>query len=155
MTAKIAKPIVKNKSWLLIEDGRKVGSVNAVNRQYLVKFTTGQQEVVPSADTIRKQFNVEFEKYQGSPQQTTIVSDYPTVGSVHNPVYDIMRRIPMYTQQRRSRCWYAAGYYAVNYNGNWCVELCPKIIHLARNPFCGPFKTRDEADEVSSTNTLV
>jgi hypothetical protein len=154
MTAKIAKPIVKNKSWLLIEDGRKVGSVSAVNRQYLIKFTTGQQEVVPSADRIKKQFNVEFEKYQTGPQ-TTIVSDYPTVGAVYNPVYNIVKRIPMYTQQRRSRCWYAAGYYAVNYNGTWTIELCPKVIHLNRNAFRGPFKTQDDADESYSKNTLV
>jgi len=154
MTAKIAKPIVKNKSWLLIEDGQKVGSVSAVNRQYLIKFTTGQQEVVPSADRVKKQFNVEFEKYQTGPQ-TTIVSDYPTVGAVYNPVYNIVKRIPMYTQQRRSRCWYAAGYYAVNYNGTWSVELCPKVIHLNRNTFCGPFKTQEDADESHSKNTLV
>jgi hypothetical protein len=154
MKTKIAKPILKNKSWVILEDGQKVGTVNAVNRQYLVKFTTGQQEVVPSTETVKKRFNVEFEKYQPGPQ-TTIVSDYPTVGAVHNPVYDIMRRIPMYTQQRRSRCWYAAGYYAINYNGAWNIELCPKVIHLARNPFRGPFKTRDDADEVSGTHTLV
>jgi hypothetical protein len=154
MKTKIAKPILKNKSWVILEDGQKVGTVNAVNRQYLVKFTTGQQEVVPSTETVKKQFNVEFEKYQPKPQ-TTIVSDYPTVGAVYNPVYDIMRRIPMYTVKRRSRCWYAAGYYAINYNNAWTIELCPKVIHLARNPFRGPFKTRDDADAVSGTNTLV
>jgi hypothetical protein len=154
MNTKIAKPVLKNKSWIILEDGQKVGTVNAVNRQYLVKFTTGQQEVVPSTETVKKRFNVEFEKYQPGPQ-TTIVSDYPTVGPVYNPVYDIIKRVPMYTQQRRSRCWYAAGYYAINYNGSWNIELCPKIIHLNRNPFCGPFKTRDEADAISGTNTLV
>ena len=154
MTTKIAKPIVKNKSWLIIEDGCKVGSVNAVNHQYLVKFTTGQQQVVPNADIIRKQFNVEFEKYQYCPK-TSVVSDYPTVGTVYNPVYDVIKHIPIYTQQRRSRCWYAAGYYAINYNGIWAVELCPKIIHLNRNSFYGPFKTKEEANAVHSKNTLV
>jgi hypothetical protein len=154
MTAKIAKPIVKNKSWLLIEDGQKVGSVNAVNRQYLVKFTTGQQEIVPNADLVKKRFNVEFEKYQTGPE-TTIVSDYPTVGPVYNPVYNIVKRIPMYTQQQRSRCWFAAGYYAINYNGVWSVELCPKVIHLNRNQFYGPFTSHDHATAVYSKNTLV
>jgi hypothetical protein len=155
MTTKIAKPVLKNKSWLIFEDGHKIGTVRAVNRQYLVKIKDRQQEVVPTVDVIKNKFNVEFLKYQPSDNKHTIVSDYPTVGEVHNPVYNLLHRIPVYTIKQRSRCWYGAGYYAININGHWQVELCPKVIYLIRNKFCGPFKTRDEANAVSSKNTLV
>jgi len=147
MKTKIAKPVLKNKSWLLFENGKKVGSVNSINRQYVVKLQGGQQEILPNAEIVRKKFNVEFEKYVPV-TQTSIVSEYPTVGTVYNPMYNIIQRIPVYTQQRRSRCWFAAGYYAINYNGDWRTELCPKVIHLNRNPFAGPFKTQKEADSV-------
>jgi hypothetical protein len=155
MTTKIAKPVLKNKSWLIFEDGHKIGTVQAVNRQYLVKIKDRQQELAPTVDVVKNKFNVEFLKYQPAVNKATIVSDYPTVGAVYNPVYNLLYRIPMYTQKPRSRCWHGAGYYAVNINGQWRAELCPKVIYLTRNKFCGPFKTREEADAVFGKNTLV
>lgn len=155
MTTKIAKPVLKNKSWLIFENGRKIGTVRAVNRQYLVKIKDRQMELAPTVDVIKNKFDVEFLRYQPADTKSTIVSDYPVVEPVHNPVYNLLHRIPVYTKKLGSRCWYGAGYYAININGNWRVELCPKAIYLIRNKFCGPFKTREEADAVSGTNTLV
>ena len=60
MTTKIAKPVLKNKSWLIFEDGHKIGTVQAVNRQYLVKIKDRQQELAPTVDVVKNKFNVEF-----------------------------------------------------------------------------------------------
>jgi hypothetical protein len=50
----------------------------------------------------------------------------------------------MYTKTRKSKSWFAAGWYSIKRGRNWKVVQDPKLITLQRYPYQGPFKTQQE-----------
>jgi len=72
------------------------------------------------------------------------VYGFPVVGRFYNPVWDVAHHLPMYTKTRKSKSWFAAGWYSVKRGRNWKVVRDPKLIALQRYPYQGPFKTQQE-----------
>jgi hypothetical protein len=62
-------------------------------------------------------------------------------------MYDVRRKIPLFTKSEKSKSVYCAGYYVVKFDKGWVKSFCPKLITLERNDFKGPFKTELEARE--------
>jgi hypothetical protein len=61
---------------------------------------------------------------------------------------DISRKLHIFTKDNDSKCYFAAGWFAVNLNDGdkWETQLCPKYIFLQRYPYMGPYKTQREAE---------
>ena len=59
-------------------------------------------------------------------------------------MFDIQRKLPLFTKSEKSKSVYCAGYYLVKFNVNWLKSFCPKLITIERNQFMGPFKTELE-----------
>lgn len=149
-----AKPIVKNKYWIIEDDGRKIGTVQAaedgvvlVQDNYRLKY--------PSIKVLGTAHNIRF--VVGKRNQTKSVDsvyDYPCRGTPYNAIYDLRSRLPMYTTSRKSKSYYCAGYYLININQEWHTEFCPKRIILSRNTYLGPFRTEsDMLDNLRSLST--
>ena len=94
---------------------------------------------------LKDRFNIKFVDASECDTASTLVYGYPTNvhdahdgaddTHVHNPMWDMKQGLPLYTKKSDSQCWYAAGYY--NIDGN--IEYCPKLIILQRNDYSGPF----------------
>jgi hypothetical protein len=73
---------------------------------------------------------------------------WPTdVSKTHNNVYDVQRKLHVYTKEPSSKCYYAAGWYNMNTEGEWTTELCPKYLFIQRYPYDGPYMTKKEAEQ--------
>jgi hypothetical protein len=72
------------------------------------------------------------------------VHDYPSRSEPFNSMYDISRKLPLFTKSEKSKSVYCAGYYLVKFNVNWLKSFCPKLITIERNEYIGPFKTELE-----------
>ena len=138
-----AKPIVKNKYWILKEDDRKVGTVEQGSNGYVVKINDSADNF-KTIKTIKNCTNIMFE--EDAKRQKSFgnqVNGFPTDSKPHNAVYNVKQRLPLFTKKAKSKSWYAAGYYRVTVNGITKVEFCPKLILLQRYEYMGPVKTRD------------
>ena len=138
-----AKPVVKNKFWILQTEEGKIGTVEKSKSGFLLR-ANGLSEQFKTIKTIKNKTNIVFED---SLDQKEIfenqINGFPTDCKPHNPVFNIKDRLPIFTKKDKSKSWYAAGYYRVTVNGKTETIFCPKLILLQRYDYIGPVKTRD------------
>jgi len=139
MTIK-AKSVVKNKYWILEDDGCKIGTIQA-SRDGVVLVKGECRSKYSSIRVLEKIHNVKFVKNDVKSIKSNSVYDYPSAVTPYNAIYDLRLRLPLYTTGPKSKSYYCAGYYLIKYGTEWTSEFCPKKIILDRNPFLGPFKS--------------
>jgi hypothetical protein len=142
----IAKPVVKNKFWIVEEDGKKIATIQAIDEGGFAYVHDNEREVFPSIKLLTKQYNIEFvkaEKPKKEKQDIYDVYGFTTTHKPHNEVLDVQRYLPIYTRQPKSKSFYCAGHYIVKYSNTWVRTYCPKLITLNRYEYQGPFKTQE------------
>jgi hypothetical protein len=76
------------------------------------------------------------------------VHGYPCKTKPFNGLYDLKRKLPLYTKTEDSQSFFTAGYYCIEFENGWVPAYCPKLITLGRNNYLGPFKTKLEMTEI-------
>jgi hypothetical protein len=145
MTEIIAKPVVKNKFWIVESGGQKIATIQAIDEDGGVAYVhNNKREVFPSIKLLSKKYNIEFVKADkpAKPKQDTYdVYGFPVNTAPHNEVLDVQRYLPIYTKTAKSKSFFCAGYYIVQFTDTWVRSYCPKLITLNRYNYQGPFKT--------------
>jgi len=77
------------------------------------------------------------------------VHGYATGCRAYNPMWDVKHRLPLFTKEKKSKSWFAAGWYAVRQHRSWKVVRNPKLIVLERYQYQGPFHTAELAQKGS------
>jgi hypothetical protein len=54
-------------------------------------------------------------------------------------MYDVKRKLPLFTKSDKSKSMYCAGYYIIRFDKGWVKSFCPKLITLERYEYKGPF----------------
>ena len=143
MSETIARPIVNGKFWVIKRDEKKIGSVEKDNNGYFVTTQQGNARF-KTIKSLRDVTNIAFEDDQERikyPENQ--VNNFPTDVKPYNGVWDINQRLPIYTKEKKSKSWYAAGYYMVTINRRTKVMYCPKLIILDRYGYVGPVREPD------------
>jgi hypothetical protein len=149
----VALPVIDKQYWILKENDRKIGNVEACAGGYQVKI----HNQVTQFKTIRmaaQRVNIHFETIPkvSKPKSTvTHVHGYPVSGPVYNPMWDVQQQLPVYTKTTKSKSWMAAGWYRVRKGRTWKTILAPKLIMIQRYAYQGPFYSQDEANDHAST----
>lgn len=141
----LAKPVIANQYWILKQDDKKIGEVEADDRGYKVRINdrVSRFKTIPM---MRRQANITFtppEKTTKPPRDR--VHGFETHCRVHNPMWDIKKKLPLFTKSSKSKSWFAAGWYAVQQHRSWTVCFNPKLIILERYRFQGPFHSEEQA----------
>lgn len=143
--ALIAKPIIKNQYWVVTDGNKKVGNVIADGSGYEVKLN-GKQSHFSNTQDIQKKANIKFEQVKFNKNKTeTPYPDLPTTPRTYNSIFDIKKKLHLFTKTKKSKCYHAAGWFIMDQNGVEQVIFCPKYIFIQRYGYKGPFKTEDEA----------
>jgi hypothetical protein len=144
-----AKPVIDKKYWILKKDNCKIGVLEAEPDGYTMRINDqiGRFKTIPM---VRKKVDIEFVP----PEKTTRpapdqVHGYATGCRAHNPMWDVKQRLPLFTKERKSKSWYAAGYYVVKQHRAWKIVRNPKLIVLERYQYQGPFHTQEAARDKS------
>lgn len=149
----VAKPIIKNQYWVVTDsDDNKVGNVESQGTGFDVKIGNNIEHY-DSTKQIEKFKQIEFEKFR-KPKDTVAVtfSTYSTgKNKVYNSVFDVKRKLHLFTKEQKSKCYHAAGWFAVQQGNEFINIFCPKYIFVCRYKYIGPFNTEDELN--SSINT--
>lgn len=138
----IAKPIVKNKYWVVTDGSKKVGNVVFDGSHFNVRIG----DDINQYDDTNKISNIKFEKIS-QPRQVEMppFAVYPTFNKTYNNVFDLKKKLHLFTKTAKSKCFYAAGWFVMNHNSTPEVVFCPKYIFVQRYDYMGPFKTKEEA----------
>jgi hypothetical protein len=143
-----AKPVVDKQYWILRQDGHKVGNIEAVDDGYQVKINNEIQRF-KTVSMIKQRVKIEFESVGNKPNRdpaTFHVHGYPAGCRVYNPIWDVKHKLPLYTKDRKSKSWYAAGWYQVKQHKQWELVQSPKLISLERYSYQGPFYSKEQAN---------
>jgi len=143
MSETIAKPVVNGKFWVIKQNEKKIGSVEKDNNGYFVSTQQGNarfKTIKSLHDVTSIRFEEDQERIQYPENQ---VNNFPTDCKPYNGVYNIHTRLPIYTKEKKSRSWYAAGYYKITVGRREKTYFCPKLILLERYGYFGPVKTVD------------
>ena len=145
MNALIAKPIIKGEYWVVTDGDKKVGNVLANGSGFDVKLH-GINTHYKNTSDIKRKTKIEFQSLKTDNKNHSLpYAVYPTTGKTHNSMFDIKRKLHLYTKTPKSKCYYAAGYFLMNQTGEYEVVFCPKYIFVQRYSYYGPFKTENEA----------
>ena len=145
----IAKPVIDNKFWILSQNDKKVGNVEATDSGYEVTLNNQTVEY-KTIKMVEKKSDIHFVTFKQEKNKTRSdksVYGYPTKHKVHNPIWNVKHKLPMYTADADSKCWVAAGWYQMKKGRQWSVVQDPKLILLERYPFTGPYYTKAEAEQ--------
>jgi len=148
MTTPIAKPVVKNKFWVVENHGQKIATIQARDDGGFVYVHDELREFFPSVKNLKQKYNIKFgsaDRTRKEPSKT--VYGYPVSGKFYNEVWDVQRRLPIYSKTAKSKSLFCAGYYLIKLNGTWSEHYCPKNITLTRYEFAGPFETKEAMKE--------
>ena len=144
----VAKPVIDKQYWILQQNNRKIGNVEACAGGYQVKINN-QVAQYKTIKMVEQRVNVHFEPSikKKSTSTTHSVYGYPTTSRVYNGIWNVPLRLPLYTKTNKSKSWFAAGWYKVKSGRHWEVVQDPKLILLERYPYQGPFYTESEAND--------
>jgi hypothetical protein len=140
----LAKPIIKNQYWVVTNGQTKVGNVQSSQDGVELKIN-GVSIHYEDTKSIQNTTDIEFLPHKAPSIHEPPYAQWPTTGRPYNNILDIRRKMHLYTKTPKSKCYYAAGYYAIKTNDTWNVEFCPKYIFIQRYPYHGPFKNKEEA----------
>jgi hypothetical protein len=145
MSDAIAKPVVKNKFWIVESNGQKVATIQAVEEGGFAYVHDDQRELFATIKLLSSKYNIEFVKAEKPVKgEGHDVYGYPCSNKPHNEIYDVQRKLPIYTKSSKSKSYFCAGYYLVKFSNTWVKAYCPKTITLNRYEYAGPFKSAEE-----------
>ena len=154
MTDLQAKAVIENKFWIVEKDGEKFATLRKSDDNRFVMSNEAGIKIYETKKSLTDQFGKDFfvakiiKEATNSPLQE--VHGYPSSCNPHNPMYDIKRKLPLFTKSQDSKSVYCAGYYVIKFDKGWVKSFCPKLITLQRYEFKGPFKTEFEMKQVLS-----
>ena len=129
----IAKPVVKNKFWIVESGGTKIATIQAIDEGGFVYVHDDQREMFPSIKLLSKKYNIEFvkaERPRREKQDVYEVYGFPTPNQPNNEVLDVQRYLPIYTKGAKSKSFFCAGYYIIRFSNTWVRAYCTKLITL-------------------------
>lgn len=150
----IAKPIIPNKFWIVEKDGERFATLRKNEDNKFVMSNETGIKIYPNKESLTKQFGKDFFIVkivkESNDSQANEVHGFPTSAVPHNSMFDIKRKLPLFTKSEDSKSLYCAGYYVIKFDKGWVKSFCPKLITLQRYEYQGPFKTEIEMKQVLS-----
>ena len=152
MTEIHAKPIIADKFWIVEADGEKVATLRKNEDNRFVMSNESGVKIYETKESLTNEFGKSFftvkivkESFNALPNE---VHGFSTSTTPHNPLYDVKRKLPLFTKSEDSKSLYCAGYYTIKFEKGWVKSFCPKLITLQRYEYRGPFKTELEMKQV-------
>jgi hypothetical protein len=147
-----AKPIINDKFWIVEKDGTKFATLRKNEDNRFVLSNELGVKIYDTKEKLTKEFGRDFfvariikESNNALPNE---VHGYATSVEPHNAMFDIQRKLPLFTKSSDSKSLYCAGYYVIHFEKGWVKSFCPKLITLQRYEYQGPFKTDLEMKQV-------
>jgi hypothetical protein len=148
MTDLIAKPIIKDQYWVVTDGDKKVGNVLAKGSGFDLKLN-GNYTHFNNTEEIKRKAKIRFQPVKTNKTKVELpYPEYPTTKRIYNSVFDVKRKLHLFTKTKKSKCLHAAGWFLINQNGVNQAIFCPKYIFIQRYAYQGPFKTEDEVKEL-------
>ena len=139
------KTILKDKFWIVEDEGVRIGTISAADDRFMVSDIRGTT-YFDSKKALKNTFgkNVlinDITDTSNAIEADKEVHNYPTSTVPYNTMLDVQRKLPLFTKSAKSKSLYCAGYYIIKFDKGWVKSFCPKLITVERYETKGPFKS--------------
>ena len=141
-----ATTVIKNKFWIVEKDGEKVATIQTSPIGVTYVHNEKREQFV-SINLLKAKHNITFIKgpsRKKKPEVSHEVSSYPCDHVPYNALFNVAKKLPVYTKTAKSKSFFCAGYYLIKFNCSFVQSYCPKLITLNRYEFLGPFHSKTE-----------
>lgn len=147
-----AKPIIDGRFWILEGEGARIGTLQKDESDKFVLLSKNNRAVFKDLKSIEKRFGKNFfiSAKPVEKKKDHEIYGFNTNCEPHNPMYDLKKKLPLFTKSNASKSIYCAGYYAIKFDKGWVRSFCPKLITIQRYEYKGPFRTELELKQVLS-----
>ena len=150
MTLK-AKTVLKDKFWIVTSNEERVGTISWNDDRYMFSNKV-ETCFFDSKNDMQSKFGSEIIWTDLSQEPVQVkendskrsVHGFPTSVNPYNTMYDVKRKLPLFTKSDKSKSAYCGGYYIIRFDKGWVKSFCPKLITIERYQSKGPFKTEFE-----------
>lgn|SRR6056300_290585 len=142
MTRIKANPIVAGKFWIVEEDGERIGTLSKQEDKSYMYCCNTQTKLYETEKLLVKDIDIEW----GIKDAETVttpekeVHGFTTSCVPYNAMYDVKRKLPLFTKSKKSKSLYCAGYYIIKFDKGWVRSFCPKLVTVENYVSKGPFK---------------
>lgn len=144
MTVKV-KTVLKDRFWIVEDEGVRIGTLSLDDEKYMLNTTGGDIKFFNNMRQLEERLGkTEFENNQTQTGNSKEVYGFPARSTAYNKMYDVKRKLPLFTKSKNSKSLYCAGYYIIRFSKGWVKSFCPKLITVERYETCGPYKTEFE-----------
>ncbi len=156
MTVK-AKTLVKDKFWIVEENGHKLGTLQKKDDNgWIFLSKADKRQVYHTQESLFQRFGVGIFSHDivldkpETEEEDDIFSvhGYPCSQKPYNPMFDVQKQLPIYTKTPKSKSLFCAGYYIICFEKGWRKAYCPKVITLQRYEYKGPIKSKIEMQQI-------
>jgi hypothetical protein len=146
-----AKVLIPEKEWLIRNGSEKIGSISKVKKGYVVLH---HGKSVPFKDLAEIKSAIGIAMFEESINKVKkdidrsseySIYDYPCKSKPYEPLFNVQKKLPLYTKRLKSKSQHCAGHYIIKFRKGWVKSFCPKLITLERYPYQGPWKTEEES----------
>ena len=133
-----AKTLVKDKFWILEENGEKLGTLQKKdNNGWIFLSKKDNKEIFHTQESLTERFGIDITQNEPVQEPEQIEEDlqvhgYPVSQKPFNPMFDVQKQLPIYSKTLKSKSLFCAGYYIICFEKGWRKAYCPKLITLQR-----------------------
>ena len=150
-----AKTLIKDKFWIVEQNGEKLGTLQKQDNNGWIFLSKKDKQIFETQESLftRFGFNI-FNKATQTQSESVQATDdfdvhgFPCSQHPYNPMFDVQKKLPVYTKTPKSKSQFCAGYYIICFEKGWRKAYCPKMITLSRYEYNGPMKTKLEMQQV-------
>ena len=152
-----AKTLVKDKFWIIEENGQKLGTLQKQDSNgWIFLSKKDAREVFHTPENLRERFGIDIltidpvaeTQSEENTENNFEVHEYPVSQQPYNPMFDVQKQLPIYSKTPKSKSLFCAGYYIICFEKGWRKAYCPKLITLQRYSYKGPIKSKIEMQQV-------
>ncbi len=139
-----AKPILKNKFWIIESDGERIGTLSKEeDKRYMYHCSSGTEYFndTKSFRSFIGDVNWDKTSISDDSDREKNIHGFATSSTPYNVMYNVQKKLPLFTKSKKSKSLYCAGYYIIKFDKGWVRSFCPKLATLEKYDHKGPFKT--------------
>ena len=144
------KQLLPNRFWLLLHNGSKIGTIQKHTDTQYVVTCVDSTILTMTEDEVLQKFDLDTSAELPPVEPEKMLYEYPTKHIPYNGVYDVHKKMALYSKSVNSDNMYAAGYFLVHFPKGWVRGFCPKLSTLEGNEYEGPFKNVTEQKQAFS-----
>jgi len=143
------KALLEDKFWIVEDAGTRIGTLAFDNEKYVFS-NSAQTKFFDNKKQVKRYLGVDIKKsitLSDASANTLEVHGFPTSVTPHNTMFDVKKKLPLFTKSEKSKSLYCAGYYIIQFDKGWVKSFCPKLLTIERYVSKGPFRTESEMKE--------